>query len=70
MTKSYTCENARKDIEAFFAKETQETERHHALWRIMKHMMHEFSIEIRHISCKKCYRYYQKKKRKLYRGKK
>jgi hypothetical protein len=60
----YDCENARQDINLVFFEETSMSERDSAIWRILKHIMHGDLVEIHHINCKKCYRYYQKKKRK------
>jgi len=58
----YTCVSARRDVCMFFSVELSRTEGESAFWRAMSHIVHGDIIKHR-ISCKKCWRYYLRKKK-------
>ena len=59
----YNCKNARKDINFIFSVDATLPDRESAFWRVSHHIAHKDSIEEHRIACRKCWRYYQKKKK-------
>jgi len=63
---SYTCKDAKKDIDFYFSGEGKATrEQEKAIKRaVFKHMTIGSTIEKHNIACRKCWNYYQRLKRK------
>lgn len=59
----YTCKDAKKDIDFFFSKPSTDKDAETALWRAINHMTKGTTKKNYNISCKKCYAYYEEKKR-------
>jgi len=73
MTKPYICMHARRDVDLFFSIGPSLSEGESAFWKAMGHIVHG-DITKHRIACKKCWRYYLRRKRetieKIERGKK
>jgi len=61
----YDCENAKRDVDLFFSIGPSIAEGESAFWRAMRHIAHESTTEKHKITCKKCWRYFLREKRKI-----